>query len=484
MPFDPFGLLGSTAAHIVADGLTAAMLSLWNAGLWLLRVVLSLEDAVLTPNLAESGPLGELYRTTFWIAGALVGIFMLVQLGLSLGRRDGRTLGRLLVGVAQFGFVWFAWIGYGVVLVAACSGLTTALMERLLNVTKWSDWNPWQPFTVNDVTNGTVAFVLGLMGLLLWLAAIGHALVLLARAGALLVLAATTPISAAGLVVDFGRGWFWKSLRWFHAAALTPPLMVLCLGIGVQITSGVAVGAETDLLKSIGTAFIGVILICTSTFAPMALYKLFAFVDPGSTSGASLRAGLAAAGGIAGLLGGQKTSSSSASSTDDNGRTAGEDGAAATTNGRFGQSMAGLGPIGQAAATGLNAMAALGGAGSTLGYDLTNQMGAGHNIYPPDMGRRGVQAGNGEGGSSGAGQSGGGEGSDGQSWPSDATESLGASGPGSYKATPSGGGRPLPSFTPAASPRPSGGSGGGGAGAEGATAGEAAEVGEAAVLLL
>ncbi len=218
--------------------------------------------------------------------------------------------------------------------------------------------------------------------------------VLLARSASLLVLAATTPISAAGLVVDFGRPWFWKSLRWFHAAALTPPLMVLSLGVGVRISTGIAIGAETDLLKSIGTAFVGVVLICTSTFAPLALYKLFAFVDPGSTSGASLRSGLAAAGFIGGGSG--QSASSAATTTDDNGRTAGEDGAAANTTSRFSSGLSGLGPVGQAAAGGLNAMATLGALGASTGYDLTNQMGVGHNVYPPDSSRRSVRATNGQ----------------------------------------------------------------------------------------
>ena len=70
------------------------------------------------------------------------------------------------------------------------------------------------------------------MGLLLWLAAIGHLLVMITRAGALIVLAAMTPVAAAGLVGEAGRAWFWKSLRWFHAAAFTPVLMVLMLGVG------------------------------------------------------------------------------------------------------------------------------------------------------------------------------------------------------------------------------------------------------------
>ena len=389
MPFDPFGVLGSAITNVVADTLTAAMLALWNSGLWVLRAVLDLEDAILTPSLGEDGPIGELYATTFWIALTLVGILTLVQVGVALGKRDGRSIGRLLVGAAQFGFVWFAWVGYGATLVAACSGLAKALMSSLLNVTRWNEWQPWEPFTANDVTNATVAVTLGIMGLLLWLAAIGHTLVMLARAASLIVLAAVTPISAAGLVTDFGRGWFWKSFRWFHAAALTPPLMVLALGIGVKLTTGVAIGGETDVLRSIGTAFVGVVLICVSAFSPLALYKLFAFTDPGSTSGSALRAGLAAAGGIGGVLGGQQAGSSAATTTDETGRTAGEDGAAATTTGRF---AAGLGPVGQAFSAGIGVMAGIGGAGAAMGADLTNQMGVGHNNFPPDYSRRGVRA--------------------------------------------------------------------------------------------
>ena len=44
------------------------------------------------------------------------------------------------------------------------------------------------------------------MGFLLVFAAISHLLIMLARAAALLVLAATNPIAAAGLVWEGGRG--------------------------------------------------------------------------------------------------------------------------------------------------------------------------------------------------------------------------------------------------------------------------------------
>jgi type IV secretion system protein TrbL len=145
------------------------------------------------------------------------------------------------------------------------------------------------------------------MVLLLWLAAIGHLLVMITRSAALIVLAAVTPAAAAGLVSDAGRTWFWKSLRWFLAAAFTPVLMVLMLGIGVQLTSGVANGLAEGTQRAIGTALPGVILILIACVAPVALFKLLAFVDPDTSSGAALRTGMAEVGGVRGLLAGSDT---------------------------------------------------------------------------------------------------------------------------------------------------------------------------------
>ena len=396
---NPFAALASTAGKIVADAWTAAMLGLWNAGLWLLRLALTFLDFLLTPDLSEDGPGAWLYRVMFWIAAALLLIMMLVQLGVAVAKRDGPSLARVAIGLAQFLVVWGGWIAYGLTIVTAASGLTRALMEGLLNVTSWTAWQPWEPFTPADITDGTVATVLGLMGLLLWIAAIGHFLVMLVRSAALMVLMATTPIAAAGLVSEAGRTWFWKSLRWFHAAALSPVLMVLVLGVGVQFTTGVANGL-TGVQGAIGTAVPGVLLICVATVSPLALFKLLSFVDPQTTSGASLRASLAAVGGLQGLLAGGGGRSGGgggqASATDERGRSAGEDGANDATTGRFNNAVAGglgqLGPVGQVASRGLGLIAGVGAAGAAIGADVTNQMGVGHNTYPPDFSHAGRRA--------------------------------------------------------------------------------------------
>jgi hypothetical protein len=78
-------------------------------------------------------------------------------------------------------------------------------------------WQPWTGFSTADITDGTIATVLGVMGFFLIFAAFGHLLVAHpgrrpARPGG------HQPDAAAGLVWEGGRSWFWKA-----SAGSTPP---------------------------------------------------------------------------------------------------------------------------------------------------------------------------------------------------------------------------------------------------------------------
>ena len=391
--FNPFSIIGGAVGNVVADAWTGIMLSLWGAGLWVLKLALTFMDEFMTPDISGSGPAAAVYRTTFWAAGALVLIMTLVQLGFAAARRDGRSLARVLIGGAQFIMVWAAWITYGVAVIAACSGLSRALMKTLLNIDAWSQWNPVGDFDfAQSGIEAALATVLGMLGLFMWLAAIGHFIVMLARAAALIILAAVTPIAAAGLVSDAGRSWFWKSLRWFHAAALTPVLSVLVLGIGVQLTTGIAQGEADTPEAAIGIALPSIMLILVSVVAPVALFKLLAFVDPGTTSGASMRAGMSSAGGVQGLLGMKKaddTTGAASSASNDSGHAQGEAQSNGATAGRFGTAFAGLGgAVGATYAAGLGMFAQAGAASAAIGVDDLNQTGVGDSSYFPDYQRQ------------------------------------------------------------------------------------------------
>lgn len=427
--YNVFDFLGEAVAA-VASVWTMMMLALWNSGLWVLRIAMQLFAYVTTPDVSEAGPARSIYQTTFWMAGALVLALMMIQLGITLVRRDGQSMARVLIGVAQFGLVVTSWIAYAVTVIAACGGLTSALLKQLLDVEVLAAWQPWSRFEVGDITDGVLATALGVMGVLLWLSSLGHLLVMLVRAVALVVLVATAPVAGAGLVWAGGTSWFWKAFRWFHAAAFTPVLMVLLLGTGVQISGTVVMPGDDDLGKAIGTALASILIILISCFSPLALFKLLAFVDPGSSSGAALRQGMAANGGIQGLLRGSSSGGGEAASSSSGGRASGEVAGDAATSSRFaggsagggsaagagsagagsagagsagagsagaaggssaaaggGAAAAGAGPIGAVLAAGAavyGGMARVGTQGGAMVADVGNQAGIGHDVYQPD----------------------------------------------------------------------------------------------------
>lgn len=474
---DPFGKLGSEAAKIAADAWIAACLSVWWAGLWLLRLALGWMDAWLTPDLTGDGPGHALYGTTFWIAGVLVVIMMMIQLGIAVLRGDGKSLGRAVLGVGQFMVIVAGWVGYAVAVTTAAGGLTRAAMDSLMNVTTWREWTAFNDAASvgKAVTDGGVATVLMFLGLFVWLAAIGHFVVVLARDAALLILVAVGPISAAGLANESTRSWFWKTFRWFHAAVFTPFLVVLVTGIGMQLASGVPTTINGGPEASIGTAVPAVILILVSIVSPLALFKMLAFVDPGTASGAAMRAGLAGMGGLQGVLSGNATAGSGAPSGDQADTSGGESSAEAATNTKVanaaGSAAAVFGGVGAAAAAGIGVVMKLGALGASAVTDVTNQAGIGHNTYQPDY-----QAGPGD-GSARANREANAE--SGESQPPASNDPDGSS-PMPTDTTPTGSGPGGGSGGNTGGVKPPGGSGGGGSGAggsgAGATAVDAAEV--------
>ncbi|GAB3314406.1 hypothetical protein GCM10027451_29320 [Geodermatophilus aquaeductus] len=303
LPTDPLCAVGELAGAAVTDVWTAAMLALWEAGLWLLGLAFSVVDALATPDLSADGPLAGIYPVTFGIGASVAAVMGLVQLGVAALRRDGRTLGRLLIGLAQFGLVWSGYVGVAALLVTGVSGLTTGLLQSLLDIDTLAAFDP-SISVGRDLVDGTVATVLGISSVFLLVpASVGYLLLMLVREAALIVLAATSAISAGGLLAATSSAWFWRSLRWFLAALLVSPVAVLVLGVGVTITEGVVTGAEgTSTGSAAGTAVVGCLLILLGAVCPLALFRLLAFVDPGTSSGAALRSSLAASGGLLGAL--------------------------------------------------------------------------------------------------------------------------------------------------------------------------------------
>jgi type IV secretion system protein TrbL len=394
---NPLHWLGSAVVTAAADGWKAAMVGLWSAGLWLLQLAFEIIDAFTSPDLSANGPMGAVLPTTLWVGATVVVATMVVQLAVALTRRRGEPLGRVIIGVGQFGVVWVAYLGVGAGLVAAAAGLETGVLQAMLHVGSMSaaDLTHSWPRQVEDTT---VATVLGVLSLLLVIpAAFFYILIMFAREAALIILVATAPISAAGLVNDTTKVWFWKSLRWFIAALLIAPTAALVLGVGVRLSAGVVAGTGDRTAAAAGMAVVGTIMVAVGACCPLVLFRLLAFVEPGTASGAALRQSWSDAGGLPGMLsgrtGGQTGGGGSAAAhSGSDGRSGGESSAESQTSSR----LAGmLGPVGGAIGT----AASMAHRAVDLGSDILGQAGVGspgYSMTPTDerssrpTGRRGV----------------------------------------------------------------------------------------------
>lgn len=400
---NPLHWLGDAASSAVGDIWKAAMTGLWSAALWCIKTAFELIDSFTNPDLTSDGPMREILPTTLWIGASLAGILLFVQLALALIRRDGESMSRIFMGMGQFGLVWVGSLGLAAGMVAAAAGLSKGILSAMLHVQSMHEYNfdsAW-PHSIDDIT---LATVLGVLSLLLVIpAAFFYILIMLVREAALIILVATSPISAAGLMSDVGKTWFWKTLRWFFSCLLISPCAALLLGIGVKLSEGAINHTPPPCLPNncdnfdwllqhakemsewqhannsatAGMAIVGCIVIAIGAVCPMILFRLLAFVDPGTASGAALRQSWSDSGGASGLRGGGKGSASgsaAASTVAADGRAGGEAGAESQTQGRLAAAMGMFG-------TGVGLATSLAHKAADIGSDVLDGAGVGSPGY-------------------------------------------------------------------------------------------------------
>ena len=317
----------------------------------------------------------------------------------------------------------------------------------MLDVDSLSAFDPTGSWP-REVVDTTVATVLGLSSLLLLIpASFFYLVIMFVREAALIILAATAPISAGGLVSDSTRTWFWKSLRWFISCLLIAPTAALVLGIGVKLSEGVVAGTGDSTAQAAGMAVVGAVMVAIGAICPLVLFRLLAFVEPGTASGAALRQSWSDAGGLSGVLsggGGQSIGSGAAAHSGGDGRSGGEAAAEAQSSSRL-ASM--LGSTGTAVSAGVGAATPLAYRAVAVGSDVLGAAGVGHPGYGMPLGeQRGNRRTSGSGSSNGAGRPSEGGPSDGGDLGSPGPEGGGSTGPAPD------GGDPPPGPPPA--PRP------------------------------
>lgn len=391
---NPLKWLGGKAKEALAEGFTSMMMGIWSAGMWLLKTAFGLIDN-FTPNVADPD-LGKLYSVTLWVSLVIALVMAFGQIGLAVLRQDGRGFGTLAAGVVQYGVVLSCWVGVSAGLIAAASGLTEGILDTLLGVDSFSGYAAGDGF-VDTVSGSVAAATLGICSLFILIpAAFGHMVIMMVRSAALLILVATMPIAAAGALSEGTKSWMWKSIRWFIACVLMEPLLALVLGVGTQFAwAGMPDGSENGASSSaenIGMSVIGSIIMLVACFMPMVLFRLLAFVDPGTASGASFRSTMDANGGVAGLVKGKGagaqaagSGSGAASETSSDGRTTSENGAEAETANRWQSSKISKvgGAVGGVVAGAMEKTGKVAQAGASMSVDVLGQSGIGNQGHYP-----------------------------------------------------------------------------------------------------
>lgn len=280
------GALNSFSASVV-DRL---MKAIWAAAMWLLRTAFALMDGIggfrdaaglvdTSGRPAPGAPFFALWPTLTWIGGAVaVGLF-LWQLTLTMVR-GGTGFWRVAAGPAAYGVATALTLGGAAALIGVSEGLTVLLLERGLAADNFrtildhpslgfSD-SPELDSSLDATARAVLLGMIALFGVLP--AAVGFLLQMLFRQAVIIVLIATVPITAAGLLASTTATWFWRSLRWMLAAILMKPALALVLVIGVSMLSGPT---------GIGGLLAGAGVLLISLFCPLALFRLLAFVERG-----------------------------------------------------------------------------------------------------------------------------------------------------------------------------------------------------------
>ena len=327
-PIDILGQgLGGSLADLAESAFNQAMKSLWDFSVSLLTGVLGVIDHLTVPNLdPAAGPLASVMPATIWVGGVLLVLLSFVQLA-KAAMSGGGGLFQLFKGIGQYMIVTAAALGILTTLVTAADAAARGILEAGLNARSWQGISaanaPWQ--NAVHAVSGAGLGLIALLGVLP--AAIGLMVAALVRQASILVIAATIPILAAGLVAEATARWFWTGLRWMFALVMLTPAVAIVVSIGFKVAASASQAggpASSDAGQQAVTAFIGAAVLLISVFCPLAMFKLFAFMDSGTPSGHSLRTSLSdfgsgstpAAGVAAGVGGGAPSGSVTAQEAD------------------------------------------------------------------------------------------------------------------------------------------------------------------------
>jgi len=225
-----------------------------------------------TPNLTGSGAGAEtvtfLRDSVGWYVAALAVLAVIVGGARLAWEQRGAPLLELIRALGTLAIVSGASItGIGLAVVAA-DGFSTWVIERSTSGTDFAQ-NLSTLIALNAQGNAVLVIVLGVAAVF---ASFAQIMLVIARAGMLVILTGLLPLTAAFTTTETGRTWFRRALGWTLAFVLYKPAAAI-----VYATAFRLVGADVFGDDGLVTVLVGLVLMVLALFALPALLR---FVTP------------------------------------------------------------------------------------------------------------------------------------------------------------------------------------------------------------
>lgn len=278
---DVFACNTKLVQHWIGEGVQLVWSGLSGVILAPTRAV-NIIDLRANPDAApEAASFRSLYSDIGWLAGSLIGVFVMLSLIQALLRRSSQIIKESLAGVAAWGVFWVAGMAIAVLVLQATDGMALFLggeggsKMQLAGIEKWlaAITKVNGPMMLTGVDLGSAVGVI--LTLVMLIAVLVIFVTLALREVSVVLIALMLPVL---LAMQAGPGAMRRALpttaKAFVTIAVSKPLMVVGLRLGSSFLSVPADGKLSLWGMLLGTVVLGI-----SAFSPGVLYKLFGVVE-------------------------------------------------------------------------------------------------------------------------------------------------------------------------------------------------------------
>ncbi|MFG1878035.1 hypothetical protein ACGFIV_24590 [Sphaerisporangium sp. NPDC049003] len=297
--FDPVGcagdLIGGAVTSVTNSAFNGVVQSFVSAANLLLESFGKAFVAIPPVDLTSPG-VRSVYQISIMLAAVIAVLLLLGQVIRTAITHDGSAVVQGLIGVGKAALAFLLTLviaGTALraadeltnIIVVGSFGSTKALTARIARVIQWDP---------TAASQGALILLLAVVGILLTLVLWFQ---LLLRNAAIVVLVATSPIAAAGLVSDATKSW------WTKFAVATGQLIILKPVIALVFALGFGMTGKSEDIQSL---LAGMLVLILAVFAWPAIARFFSFasVAVGGSAGlgslVGFAAGRASGGGSAG----------------------------------------------------------------------------------------------------------------------------------------------------------------------------------------